>query len=554
MLAGAGSAQAPAPDAPRLLFRDVARESGIVFQHHAAPEKKYIMESMSGGVALLDYDGDGLLDIYLTDSLTADTRNDPRAARSALYHNLGGMRFEDVTDRAGVGHPGWAMGVCVGDVDGDGAVDIYVTGLGRNYLYRNNRDGTFTDIAERAGVAAGGWSTGCGFADYDRDGHLDLFVSRYVHVDLDHLPEFGKGTGKTEGRGATCQYRGVAVQCGPRGLPGESDLLFHNDGNGHFTEVGDKAGVRDTHEYYGLGIAWVDFDGDGWPDLYVTNDSQPNYLYQNQRDGTFKEIGFPAGVAVSEDGSEQGSMGVAVGDYLNQGRPSLFVTNFAEEYNVLYRNDGTHFTDVSFRSKTAPASMPLVMWGTAFLDYDNDGWEDLIAVAGHVYPQMDQVKTGASMGYRQPKLLFHNNRDGTFADVSRQYGPVLTENRVSRGLAVGDLDNDGRLDVVVNDLDAPAQVLHNELPDAGSWLIVRLVGKAGNTDGLGAVVSVKAGTLTMSRWVRSGTSYISQDDLRQHFGLGAQTRADSVEVRWPDQTLTRLENVPANRVLVVRQP
>jgi len=554
LLAAAGLVQAPPPEATKLLFREVAREAGIQFQHHAAPEKKYIMESMSGGVALLDYDGDGLVDIYLTDSLTVDTRHDPKAARSALYRNLGGFRFEDVTDRAGVGHPGWAMGVCTGDVDGDGATDIYVAGLGRNYLYRNNRDSSFTEIAERAGVAGGGWSTGCGFADYDRDGHLDLFVSRYVHVDLEHLPEFGKGTGKGDGRGATCQYRGVAVQCGPRGLPGESDLLFHNDGNGRFTEVGEKAGVRDTHEYYGLGIAWFDYNADGWPDLYVTNDSQPNYLYENQKDGSFKEVGFPAGVAVSEDGSEQGSMGVALGDYTNAGRPSLFVTNFAEEYNALFRNDGDHFTDVSFRSKTAPASLPLVMWGTAFLDYDNDGWEDLIAVAGHVYPQMDQVKTGASAGYRQRKLLYHNNRDGTFEEVSRQFGTVLTDNHVSRGLAVGDLDNDGRLDVVVSDLDAPAQVLRNELIGAGSWLIVALEGKRPNTTALGAVVTVAAGPLRMTRYLRSGTSYISQDDVRQHFGLGTLAQAELVEVRWPDQRVTRLANVPANRVLVVKQP
>ena len=552
LASGLAIAQAPAPGSD--IFRDVAREAGIVFQHHAAPEKKFIMESMSGGLALLDYDGDGLLDVYLTDSLTVDTRNDPKAARSVLYRNLGGFRFEDVTDKAGVGHPGWAMGVCTGDADGDGLTDIYVTGLGRNYLYRNNGDGTFKEIAEAAGVAASGWSLGCGFADYDRDGRLDLFVSRYVRVDLDHLPEFGKGTGKTEGRGATCQYRGVAVQCGPRGLPGESDLLFHNEGGGRFAEVGEKAGVRDTHEYYGLGIAWFDYNGDGWPDLYVTNDSQPNYLYQNQKDGTFKDVGFPAGVAVSEDGSEQGSMGVALGDYTNTGRPSLFVTNFAEEYNALYRNDGTHFTDVSFRSKTAPASLPLVMWGTAFLDYDDDGWEDLIAAAGHVYPQMDQVKTGASAGYRQPRLLYHNNGDGTFAEVSRQYGPVFTDKRVSRGLAVGDLDNDGRVDVVVNDLDGPAQVIRNEMADTGHWLIVRLQGKGGNPDALGAVVTVHAGPLRMTRYVRSGTSYISQDDVRPHFGLGAQAQAELVEVRWPDQTVTRLEKVAADRVVAIRQP
>jgi hypothetical protein len=506
------------------------------------------MESMSGGLALLDYDGDGLVDIYLTNSLTVDTRNDPKAARSTLFRNLGGFRFEDVTDKAGVGHPGWAMGVCTGDADGDGATDLYVTGLGRNYLYRNNRDGTFKEIAAAAGVAGGGWSLGCGFADYDRDGRLDLFVSRYVRW-TSITCGFGKGTGKGE-RGAG-EYRASRSSAGHAA---SQSRISSSTMKAADASRGRREAACATCKVLRAGIAWFDFNGDGWPDLYVANDSQPNYLYENQRNGTFKDVGFPAGVAVSEDGSEQGSMGVAVGDYTNTGRPSLFVTNFAEEYNALFRNDGTHFTDVSFRSKTAPASLPLVMWGTAFLDYDNDGWEDLIVAAGHVYPQMDQVKTGASAGYRQPKLLYHNNRDGTFTEVSRQYGPVFTDLRVSRGLAVGDLDNDGRVDVVVNDLDGPAQVLRNELADAGHWLIVRLQGKGGNPDALGAVVTAKAGPLSMSRYVRSGTSYVSQDDVRQHFGLGAQPQAESVEVRWPDQTVTRVENVPANQVLVVRQP
>ena len=535
----------PAAGAPPL-FRDITREAGIAFQHHAAPDKKFIVESMSGGLALLDFDGDGLLDIYLTDSLTVDTARDPMAARSALYRNKGQGRFEDVTDAAGVGHPGWAMGVCTADVDGDGREDMYVTGLGRNVLYRNNGDGTFTDIAGPAGVTGGGWSAGCGFADYDRDGSLDLFVSRYVKIDLANLPEFGKGK--------SCTYRGIAVQCGPRGLPGESDLLFHNDGHGRFTEVGEKAGVRDPREYFGLGVAWVDFNEDGWPDLYVANDSGPNFLYQNQKDGTFKEIGFPMAVAVSEDGGEQGSMGVAVGDYDNSGRFSLFVTNFAEEYNALYHNDGDHFTDVSFRSKTAPSSLPYVGWGTAFFDYDNDGLLDLMAVNGHVYPQLDTSRSGAAAGYRQRRLLYHNNGDGTFDEVAAQAGPVLMEERASRGLAVGDLDNDGRLDVVINDLDGGPQVLRNECPAAGSWLTVKLKGKGKNTDALGAVVRVKAGKLRLQRLVQSGTSYLSQDDMRAHFGLGAAAQADSVEVRWPDGTLTRLENVAANRMVEVAQP
>ena len=452
-LLAAPGAPTPAPGPENMLFRDIVAEAGIRFEHHSAPEKKYIVESMSGGVALFDLDNDGLLDVYFVDSLTVETAKDPNAARSALYRNLGHGKFEDITDRAGVGHPGWGMGVCTADLDGDGFEDLYVTALGGNRLYRNNRDGTFADITERAGVAGSGWSTGCGFADYDRDGRLDLFVSRYVKLDLDNLPEFG--------RGKTCEFRGVKVQCGPRGLPGTGDLLFHNDGNGRFSEVSEHAGVSDPRAYFGLGVAWFDFNLDGWPDLYVANDATPSFLYLNQKDGSFKEVGFPMGVAVSEDGAEQGGMGLAVGDFDNSGRPSLYKTNFAEEYNSLYRNEGDHFTDVSFRSRSAASSLPFVGWGTAFFDYDNDGWLDIIAVDGHVYPQMDQARLGASAGYRQRKLLYHNRADGTFDEVAARFGPVLTDERVSRGLAVGDLDNDGRLDLVINDLDGRPQVLHN---------------------------------------------------------------------------------------------
>jgi hypothetical protein len=541
------SALALAPEgATTLLFRDIARESGVTFQHHSAPEKKYIVESMGGGVALLDFDNDGLVDVYFVDSLTVDTAADPKAARSALYRNLGNGRFEDVTDKAGVGHPGWGMGVCTADVDGDGFEDIYVTTLGKNKLYHNNRDGTFTDIAEEAGVAGGGWSTGCGFADYDRDGALDLFVSRYVKLDLDHLPEFGKGK--------TCEFRGVAVQCGPRGLPGDGDFLFHNDGHGHFTEVGAKAGVSDPRAYFGLGVAWFDYNGDGWPDLLVADDASPSLLYRNLKDGTFKEEAFPMGVAVSEDGAEQGGMGLAIGDYMNAGRLSIFKTNFAEEYNSLFRNDGDHFTDVSFRSKTAPSSIPFVGWGTGFFDYDNDGFLDLLVVNGHVYPQMDKARLGASAGYRQRRLLYHNRGDGTFDEVAAQFGAVLTEERVGRGLAVGDIDNDGRLDVVINDLDGPPQILHNELADVGHWLLVKLEGKPPNTSAVGAVVRVRAGGREMMRVVQSGTSYISQEDKRRHFGLGREAQADSVEVQWPDGTATTMEKVKSDQLLTIRQP
>lgn len=529
-----------------VLFRDITREAGITFQHHADPEKKYIVESMSGGVALFDYDNDGLVDIYFIDSLTVETANQPKAARSALYRNLGNLKFQDVTDKAGIGHPGWGMGVCTADVDADGWDDVYVTALGGSKLYRNNRDGTFADVTATAGVGVGGWPTGCGFADYDRDGDLDLFVARYVRVDLNALPEFGKDK--------TCEYRGVAVQCGPRGLPGEGDFLFRNDGQARFTEVGKQAGVSDPREYFGLGVAWFDADENGWPDLYVANDSMPNFLHINQKDGTFKESAFPMGVAVSEDGSEQGSMGVAVGDWEGSGRLGLFVTNFSEEYNNLFRNEATHFTDVAFRSRTAPPSLPLVGWGNAFLDWDNDGLVDLIAVNGHVYPQLDKAKLGASAGYRQRKLLYRNRGGGVFDEVAGQFGSALMDQRVSRGLAIGDLDNDGRIDVVINDLDGSPQVLHNEFAGTGNWLIVKLKGKAPNTNAIGALVVARAGRATQRRLVQSGTSYISQDDMRQHFGLGAATQADSVEVKWPDGTTTRLENVKANRLLEMKQP
>ncbi len=536
------SAAKPAASSEGTVFEDVTAASGVRFVHRSDPEKKYILESMSGGVALFDFDADGRLDIYLVNSLTVDTAGVPETAPSALYRNLGGGKFEDVAVAAGVAHPGWGMGVCAADVDGDGRTDLYVTAVGANRLYRNLGGGRFEEVAARWGAAAGGWSTGCGFADYDRDGDLDLFVSRYVEVDLERLPVFGKDQ--------TCQYRGIPVQCGPRGLPGTSDLLLRNDG-GRFTDVTAKAGVSDPEEYFGLGIAWVDFDQDGWLDLFVANDAGPNFLYRNQKDGTFKDQAFQLGVAVSEDGGEQGCMGVAVGDPRNRGRFDLYVTNFAEEYNALYQNDGDFFSDVSFRSGSAPSSLPFVGWGTAFFDYDNDGWLDLIAVNGHVYPQLAGADLGASAAYRQRRLLYRNRGDGTFEEVAAKVAPPLLEERVSRGLAVGDLDGDGRLDVVINDLDGPAQVLRNVTPGAGRWLTVALEGDGKNRDAIGTVVTVKTGDQSQIRVVRSGTGYLSQDDLRQHFGLGTATKVDAVEVRWPDGTTTVRKDVAADGVLEI---
>ena len=526
-------------------FVDITASTGIDFEGPNSEEKKYILESVSGGVALLDYDRDGLLDIYFVDSLTVKTARSTDLARSRLYRNRGNLKFEEVGQAAGVAATGWAVGVCAADVDGNGYSDLYVTGVERNQLLLNQGDGKFRDATSSAGVAGGGWSTGCGFADIDRDGDLDLFVARYLDLDLDNLPEFG--------RGELCKYRDIPVQCGPRGLKGLSDLFYRNLGDGTFEEVGSKVGLGDEQAMFGLGVTWFDADGDGWQDLYVANDTTPNFLYLNQKDGTFEEMSYLLGVAVSEDGKEQGSMGIAVGDYRNEGWLSLFVTNFSEEYNAFYHNhEGGYFSDASFRTKTAAVSVRHVGWGTSFFDADNDGWLDLFLVNGHVYPQIDQIQLEASAPYRQRRMLFHNLGDGTFKEaVGAGKGP-LSQETVSRGTAVGDLDNDGRLDLVISDLDGKAQVLRNETPNAGHWLQIRLEGKGLNQDAVGSLIKIRVGKSTMIRPVRSGTGYLSQDDLRQHFGLGETTKVDEIEVLWPDGSVSKQKGVDGDQILLIR--
>ncbi len=542
--------QPAAPGSPRKpaagsVFLDVTARSGVDFEHPPSPDVKYIVEAANGGVALFDYDRDGLLDIYLVNSLTADTVGEPERWPSALYRNLGQGRFTDVAPAAGVARTGWGVGVCVADYDGDGFQDLYVTGLEHNHLFRNRGGERFTEVTAAAGVEGGGWSTGCAFADYDRDGDLDLFVSRYVTVSLDELPEFGKGQ--------FCTYRDMPVHCGPRGLPGISDLFFRNDGSGRFTEISKEIGVGDPDGLYGLGAVWLDADADGWLDLYVANDTTSNFLYMNRKDGTFEDLGHLMGVAVSEDGEQQGSMGIAVGDYLNEGRLSLFVTNFAEEYNALYRNAGGYFTDVSFRSKTALSSLRHVGWGTAFLDYDNDSWLDLLVVNGHVYPQVAKLELDAIAPYRQRRLLYRNRRDGTFEEISETVGGPLIAGRVSRGTAVGDLDNDGRLDVVINNLAGKAEVWQGVFADPGNWLLVKLVGASAMTDAIGATIVVKTGDKKQMRLVQSGSNYLSQDDMRAHFGLGGAQRVEEIEVRWPDGSIAKRQGVAANQLIVIEQ-
>lgn len=542
----------PPPNAKKIVCRgraipqleDITQKSGIQFKHTSAPEKKYIVESMSGGVLIIDYDGDGWPDIYFTNSPSVAMALAGQKARSALYHNNHDGTFTDVTDKAGVATPCFAMGGAVADYNNDGWPDIYVTCLGGNVLYRNNGDGTFTNVTAKAGVADGRWSTGAAFADYDGDGFVDLFVSNYVDFKLTDLPGFGKSP--------TCKYRGIDVQCGPRGLKGAGDSLFHNNGDGTFTNVTKQAGVEDPHGYYGLGVAWVDFNNTGRPDIYVANDSTANFLYRNDGRGKFTEYGLESGTAVSEDGLEQGSMGVAIGDYLHTGRPSIFITNFADEYNTLYRNEGNYdFRDVSYASGVALPSLPWVKWGTAFADLDNDGWLDLISVNGHVYPQVDALPSGAR--YREPKLLQMNQGNGTFCDASDQAGPALQQPRVSRGLAVADLFNSGNLDLVIGDIDGSPMLLRNRGVPGRHWVGFELFGTKSNRLAIGAKLKLTAGGVTQTSSVQSGGSYLSQSDLRVHFGLGTATKIDSVEITWPSGAREVLRDLAADRSYTVEE-
>ena len=519
-------------------LEDVTAKAGITFSHASSPDKRYIVESMSGGVVIMDYDRDGWPDIYFTNAPTVDMALQGKTSLGALYHNNHDGTFTDVTQKSGLTKPCLAMGGAVGDYDNDGWPDLYITCLGGNILYHNNGDGTFTDVTAKAGVADGRWSTGAAFGDYDGDGYADLMVTNYVDFHLDDLPQFGSTP--------YCKYRGVDVQCGPRGLKGAGDALFHNNGNGTFTDVSKQAGVSDPNGYYGLGVVWADLNGTGRPDIYIANDSTPKFLYRNLGNGKFEEIGYESGTALSNNGSEQASMGIAVGDYDHTGRPSFSVTNFEGENDDLYRNDGDwNFTEVSFPSGLALASLPWVKWGTAFADLDNDGWLDLITVSGHVYPQMDTVPSDP--GYRQPKLLSLNQADGTFCDASEQAGPALQEKRVSRGLAIGDLFNDGNMDVVVNDLDGSPMVLRNRGIPGRHWVSFELAGTRSNRLALNARVKVIAGGMTQTGEVHSGGSYLSQNDLRLHFGLGSATKIDSVEVRWPSGTIDHIGPLAADQ-------
>lgn len=524
---------------------DITPLTGIQFDHVSSSEQKFIVESMSGGVALIDYDRDGWPDIYFTNAQSVEMALHGVKARSALYHNNHDGTFTDVTDKAGVGYPCWAMGASVGDYNNDGSPDLLVTCFGGVVLYRNNGDGTFTDATKAAGLAGDTqWATGAAFADYDGDGWDDLFVSHYVDFRLDDLPAFGSSM--------TCKYMGIEVQCGPRGLKGSPDSLYHNNRNGTFTDVSKKAGVEDSENRFGLTAIWSDFDNDGKLDLLVTNDGQPNYLYQGDGRGNFTDVGFTSGVGLSEDGARQANMGVAVGDYLHTGRMSLLISHFDNEYAAFYRNDGNMiFTDISVASGIARGTTGSVGWGDAFVDFDNDGWQDFFLVNGHVYPQMDNPLLRAR--YRQPKLLFLNQRNGTFKDISRQAGAAIQIPQVSRGMAIGDLFNDGKLEAVVENLTGQPMILRPAGAPQHHWISFQLEGVKCNRLALNARVTVTAGNLIQTGEVTSGGSYLSQNDLRIHFGLGDRQQIEKARVVWPDGKIEILSNLPANRFYTVRE-
>jgi hypothetical protein len=516
-----------------VVFRDVSRESGLTAWRHSigTPAMKYIVDSLGGGVALLDYNNDGWLDIYLVNGMTHDAMNGKaEPPHAALFRNNHDGTFTNVAAQAGVQNDRWGVGVAVADYDNDGWPDIYVTNVaGGTRLYHNNHDGTFTDVAEKAGVALVTWSTGPTFGDYDGDGLLDLFVPGYVAYDFKNPPVAGSDQVASN----NCKFRGAPVFCGPRGLRGEHDHLFHNNGNGTFTDVSRKAGVDDGPGYYGLTSLFVDLAGDGKPDLLVANDSTPNYLYRNKGDGTFEDVSFESGYAVNGEGRPTATMGIAVGDYLNKGALGIADSDFSDDYYVLYRNDAPlSYSDVSYQAGIAKATIPFLGWGAGFIDFDNDGWKDLFIVNGHVYPQVDQHDWGTS--FAQRPLLFRNLHDGKFSLMPAVAGSGLARTLTARGAAFGDLFNDGKIDVVINNLDGPPTLLRNVDPDHHHWVEFRLVGGNGEPrDAVGTTMYLTAAGITQRGDVLSGGSFASSNDPRVHFGLGDAVRIDKLEIRWP---------------------
>ena len=531
--------QTPFREVP--VFKDISQAAGLLVSHISTAEKKHMVESMSGGMGFIDCDNDGKLDIITVNGSTVDRYKSGGDPMITLYHQEAGLKFKDITKQAGLTRKGWGMGVAVADFDNDGQEDIYVTGFGGSVLYRNKGKCKFEDVTAQTGVEADGFPTGAAWGDYDRDGLVDLFVPRYTHIDERQF--------STD---SSCTFLGLRVFCGPWGFPGETDFLFHNKGKGRFEEVAKKAGVSDAKGLFGMQGVWADFDNDGWPDLYVANDRGPNYLYHNKHDGTFEDVAEMSGTALSGNGREQGSMGVDVADFDHRGKLDIFITNFMQESDTLYLNRGDRgFDDVTVAAGVAQATFPLVGWGTGFADLTNSGWNDILIANGHTYPQIDQAKM--DIFYREPLVLFHNNRDGTFRDITRLTTLDKLPLQSRRGMAFGDINNDGKLDVLILNVGEPPTLLLNCTQNSNHAVLLKLIGTRSNRAAIGARVVLTAGDLKQMNEVRGGSSYLSQNDLRLHFGLGSHTRIDMIEIQWPSGAKQTFHDVPADSIYTIKE-
>ena len=534
-----------------ITFKDISAESGINVSHISTAENRYIIESMSGGAAVFDCDSDGFLDVATINGSSIENFKKGGDLFVTLYRQIDGAntktpKFENITLAANLNRKGWGMGITGVDFDADGILDLFATGFTGNAVYRGKGQCKFEDVTERSGLKGIGFQTGAAWSDYDRDGDLDVFVSGYVALDLNNLPVFGSSK--------TCTYKSIRVQCGPRGLPGERDYFYRNKGDSTFEEIAEKIGLADKEKYFGLGVTFADYNNDGWLDLYVANDSSPNYLYKNNQDGTFSDLSFETGTSYSGAGEEQGSMGVTIADYDNNGNLDIFVTNFESEQNTLYRNlTSKGFLDISAEAGVAQPAKPFVGWGTSFVDFDNDGLLDLLIVNGHVYPQMEFVKSETVQGFRQPLLLHQNLGNGKFADISKTSGLRDLPMFSSRGAAFGDLNNDGLVDVVVVNLGEKPLVLLNTSKNDNQRIILKLIENGKNKDAIGSRVTLKTDQRSMIGEVQAGASYLSQNDFRLHFGLGKGEQIESVEVRWSDGKIEKILGVEPNRIVTVKQ-
>jgi enediyne biosynthesis protein E4 len=536
-----------AADKPAIAnFIDIGKKAGLTTTNvfGGVDTKKYIIETTGTGVAIFDYDNDGWPDIFIVNGTTLEGFPPDQAPTNHLYHNNHDGTFTDVTAKAGLLATGWGQGVCTGDYDNDGWEDLYVTYYGKNRLYHNDH-GVFTEVAEKAGVAGNGkaWGTGCAFVDYNRDGRLDLIVANYVDFNLSTTP--------VPGQGNSCVWKGVPVMCGPRGLPGSKNILYENLGNGTFADVTTKAHIDRTNGHYAFSVSTFDFDDDGWPDIYIACDSAPSILYHNNHDGTFTDVGVMAGVSFNEDGREQAGMGTTIADYNGDGRLDIFKTNFSDDTPTLYRNDGEGiFSDVTFAAGLGLHTQYLG-WGTMFFDFDNDSWPDLILANGHVYPEVDKFHLGS--GYLEPRVLYRNNGNGTFTDISAVSGAGIAASTSARGLAIGDLWNDGQISVVISNVYAKPSLLVNTVRSTNHWIAFKTVGTRSNRDGIGAKITLKLGKRTLVDEVRSGSSYISQNDLRVHFGLGTADKVDAVQVRWPSGLVEHFDHLAVDAIHTLRE-